>query len=140
MEFLRIVTKDLRFILFQRCSLCGIYGYLRIQLYDLQIYKSPSTLHRLALFLHVPTPYSHYRHYRRGWPVWTWGQPISEFEAARFRPGVVHFGFRGSRVANRDIKDKIPNSETEANALNVNYRFITLYIRYNIDQNDALVT
>jgi hypothetical protein len=55
MDFLRTVTKDLRFILFQRCGLCGIYDYLRIQLYDLQIYKSPSTLHRLALFLHVPT-------------------------------------------------------------------------------------
>lgn len=55
MDFLRIVTKDLRFILFQRCSLCGIYDYLRIQLYDLQIYKSPSALHHLALLSHVPT-------------------------------------------------------------------------------------
>lgn len=40
---------------------------------------------------------------------------------------------RLSTVANRDIKDKIPNSGTEANAPYVSYLFITFYAGCNID-------
>jgi hypothetical protein len=38
-----------------------------------------------------------------------------------------------STVANRDIKDKTPNSEPEANAPNVSYLFTTLHTGCNVD-------